>query len=392
MKLRRLFRAATLNLYASRQRSLLAVLGIVIGIASVIAMVSLGHIARVQARAQFELLGTDVVTLQASRRPRRVEGFSLSDARQIAERVPFVIRAATRVESNVTVRFGSINEARQVFGVDPEELDVQRHTVRHGRFLTPFDRDQRVCVAGAALALALEAGGQALRLGDWIKVDGQPFRLVGVLNDKHVGGLGDRRLNDALYIPVEFALRSSGSPDISTVTVQFAPGIPTSLGAGRLVDLLTQAKGGAVEFHTFSPDQLLKQMEDQLRMMTLLLGIIASISLIVGGVGVMNVMLVSVTERRKEIGVRRALGARRRDIQLLFLMESGLLTAVGGVGGAIVGIAATYIVSAQAGWAPLFTVAPVAVGVGVSVSLGVFFGWYPARKASELPPMEAMRG
>jgi putative ABC transport system permease protein len=394
MTIRRLLKSAAMNLYASRQRSSLAVLGIVIGIASVIAMVSLGTIARVQALEQFQRLGTDIMTLQTSRAPRRVEGFGLADARELAGRVPFVLRASPRIENNLSVRYLAGTQSRTVFGVDPEEFAVQRMTVAQGRLLTSLDHDQRVCVLGAKAvgALATKAEGPPPGINDWIKVDGQPFLIVGILHEKDVGGLGDSRVNEAVYLPIEFALRKAHSPDIGVTTIQFQPGVSPSAASDRLIAMMKQWKGEGIDFSSFVPEQLLRQMDAQVRTMTVLLGIIASISLIVGGVGVMNIMLVSVTERRKEIGVRRALGARRRDIQVLFLTESGLLTLVGGLGGAIVGIGAAWIVASQVGWRPMVAMTPVVIGVGVSVTLGVFFGWYPARKAAALLPIEAMRG
>jgi putative ABC transport system permease protein len=391
MSFRRLIRFALLNLVASRQRSLLAVLGIGIGIASVIAMVSLGAIARAEATRQFQLMGTDLLSLTATRQPRRMEGFSLGDALSIPTRIPVVQQVAPRVETGAEVRAGRYRENRILFGVTGDEAAVRHLKLVEGRFLIALDQGSRVCVLATGMVAKLASQGARTQVGDWLSLNRQMFQVVGVLAPKDVGSYGDTRVNEAIYVPIAWALRTLSPPDVPAAGLRIVPGVSSSVAVARVNEALTRWKGDTVAFQVTSPEELLRQMEDQLRLFTVLLGIIASISLVVGGVGVMNIMLIAVIERRSEIGVRRALGARRKDIQAQFLVESVVLTMAGGVAGIVIGIAAAWIVATRLQWRPFVPITPVVLGVTVATVLGVFFGWYPARRAAALLPIEAMR-
>ncbi len=391
MSFRRLLRYALLNLVATRQRTVLAVLGIGIGVAAVIAMVSLGAIARAEAVRQFQLLGTDLLSLSVSREPRRLEGFSLADAMSIPSRIPLVRMVAPRVETSFEVRSGTFSDSLSFFGVTPNEMVSRRLRMAEGRFLTTFDGDRAVCVLGADLAAQLASQGGGVTVGGWLNVQGQLLAVIGILAKRDVGTYGDARTNQAVYVPIAWALRRQSSADVPAATLQIAPDVLPATAAVRIAEALTRWKGDSVTFEVSSPEELLKQMEQQLRLYTTLLGIIASISLVVGGVGVMNIMLIAVIERRKEIGVRRALGARKRDIQAQFLVESVVLTVAGGLAGILIGVAAAWVVASRLHWQPFIPMTPVWLGFTVAVVLGLFFGWYPSRRAASLLPIEAMR-
>ena len=224
--------------------------------------------------------------------------------------------------------------------------------------------------------------GRQIRFGDAI------LTIIGVLEEVQQGGMRRFEPNDSLFVHITTALRLSTEPDIGTIMARVRPGFGNNTARDQATAYFAGLKKPV---RVSSPEEIIAQMEKQMQMFTLLLGAIGSISLIVGGVGVMNVTLVSVTERRREIGIRRALGARRGDIKGQFLIESIILSLVGGLFGIVVGVGAARIISHFAKWQFMMSGSAILLGVGVATAVGVFFGFYPARQASLLDPIVALR-
>jgi putative ABC transport system permease protein len=233
------------------------------------------------------------------------------------------------------------------------------------------------------------AGARRL-VGEKIRLDGLPYIIVGVLQDTPGWGMRQFNTNRSVFVPVSTSLRAFDDAKIESITARMAPHVHYTAAAEEVQGYFRH-KVKDLKLEVQSAEQLIEQMEKQMQLFTLLLGAIGSISLIVGGVGVMNVMLVSVTERRKEIGIRRALGARRRDIQSQFLIESVILSLVGGLFGIALGIGASYIICHFTGWTFHASTAAVLLGFGVASAVGIFFGFYPAYQAAWLNPITALR-
>lgn len=378
---------AIANLIGSRQRTLLALIGIVIGTGSVIAMINIGTIVSEEAVRRFRSLGTDIATLSSYGGGAYL---NLEEVQAMAARLDAVRMAAPIINVGAEVSRDGETLRAQVVGSTREFFSINRIQAAEGRIVDLLDGFHTFATIGADVATG-PRDGPPLKLGDRLRIGAHEFEIVGILAPVDHNALVTVNPNWSVFVPMDTTRRLSDRADISDILVRTSGELP----AGAL----QQAVGNYLS--TFHPTivldvrtarQLIDQMQTQMRLYTVLLGAIGSIALIVGGVGVMNVMLVSVTERRQEIGIRMALGARRRDIQALFLIESILLSITGGFLGGLLGIAAAWIFADQTGWT--FVVAPLAIplGAGVSVTVGVFFGFYPAVMASRLNVVEALRG
>ncbi len=386
-------REAGRSLVRARLRTVLGLVGIAIGIASVIAMISTGEIATAEARRQFEALGTDIVSI---RTPQGFQGpgIALDDALRLAESVPAISAAAPVIRGGS----GFTHAGRRVGsgtlkGVTASFADLNKLELAQGRFVSDLDAGSFWCVAGAEVAAAMRRTGTLDVLGAEIDVQGRFYRLAGTLHSKEENyALSfDVDVDRSVFIPIVTAWRTAPDPKIKLIVARAAPGVYHE-DAVREVAAWFRERAPDLKLEITSARQLIAQMESQLGVMTLLLGAVGSISLIVGGVGVMNIMLVSVAERRREIGVRRALGASRGDIQRQFLMESVILTLVGGLAGLVIGSCAAWGICNYAEWEFFVSTLSVVVGLGVSSAAGVFFGLQPAYQASRLDPIVALQG
>ncbi len=384
-------REALRCLLRARLRSMLGIVGI--GIASVIAMVSAGEIAKAEARRQFEALGTDIVTVRVAGGNRSAK-MQLDDALALAGSLP-EISAASPV---VTGAAGFLHAGRSVgsgsmTGVTEAYADLAKLEVARGRFLSDLDAGRFWCVVGAKVADAIRKAGTLDPLAAELEIGGHFYRVVGVLErrEEAYGSPLNVRADEAVFVPVATAWRVTRNARIETIIARAAPGVHHE-DAATAVAAWFKKRTPRVGLKAVSAKQLIAQMEAQLGVMTLLLGAIGSISLIVGGIGVMNVMLISVSERRREIGVRRALGASRGDIRRQFLIESVILTLTGGLVGLAVGSAATWGICDYSGWEFFVSTLSVVIGLGVSSAVGVFFGLQPAHQASRLDPIVALQG
>lgn len=392
------------SLRVNKQRSILALIGIVVGIGSVTAMVSIGMVAKAETAKRFQELGVEILTVRAARRSatpdaglgrgargaRGARTIRLSDARAMASELPSIVAATPSFVMFSSLAYaGKPLDSPSIMGVTASFADLNKLSLRSGRFISDLDVNRYYCVLGWQIAQALRRVATGALVGEAVTLAGQLCTVVGVL--RRAPGSGQRAfdVNRAVFLPITTGLRTLAGAEIQFVLARRRPDVDHAAAAREVEGYFRRKAGLAVWVQ--SAERVIQQMQNQMRLFTLLLAVIGSISLIVGGVGVMNVMLASVTERRQEIGIRRALGARRRDIQTQFLVESVILALLGGGLGIALGVAAAYGICAYSGWAFLVSKTAMALGVAMAGAVGVFFGFYPAYQAARLDPIAAMR-
>lgn len=414
MKVKGYLSEALQSLYATKQRTFLALIGIVIGIASVISMVSVGVIVKEEALSQFKELGTDLLTLEkvGGDIPSVDAGDAITSGVEAPFSVPKPLSDVFKLQKIMTIPtncstishiapfmpagFGDINcRGRKLgrgvmVGVTESFLDVNKLKIATGRFLSDLDEQARFCVVGDGIAKTIMQLGAASVIGEKIRAGNEVFIVIGVIREVAVGKMRPSDANFSIFTHISNVLRLFKEAQITTVMAQIRPG-EKSDSARRQLERFFSPQNSKSGVRITSPEDVIAQMEKQMKMYTLLLGAIGSISLFVGGVGVMNVMLTSVSERRKEIGIRRALGANRFDIMGQYLAETCLLTQLGGLIGIITGVICTRIIAYYAQWHFLLSLEAVLFGVVVSTLVGFFFGVYPARMAALLDPAVALR-
>ena len=385
-------REAGTSLRSVLARSALALVGIVVGIGAVIAMVSTGQIVREESLKQFRELGTDIISIrrQFTRLRGRVLDIRLADVQGLAA-VPAVESAAAAVDWNSPVRYRGRDLGPGIaYGVTGAFFDLSGLPVAEGRLVSDLDRHRFHCVVGAGIARGMLNAGAASPIGERVRVFGRLCTVVGVLESVPPRTVGRQLVpDDAVFLPIMAAMRA-GTGGIRDAVALVRDGVEPET-AQREVRAYFRRVRPQLNVTVTTAGQLIARMRSQGQLFTLLLGAIASISLIVGGVGVMNVMLLSVRERRAEIGLRRAIGARRSDVQQQFVIESAALALVGGVLGVVLGVAVAWGICRFAGWPFAVSTTAVIVGVAVAAGVGVFFGLYPAYRAAKLDPIEALR-
>ena len=386
-------RQAVDSLARARLRTALGLVGIMIGISSVIAMVSLGEIAREQARRQFEALGTDILLVRAPSAAGGSEAISLADAVGLAEMVSSIAEAAPRISGHGAFRHaGRAVGQGSVQGVTSAFASVNRLSLQAGRFVSQLDANRHFCVVGAAVAGEMRRAGTQRIVGETVEINDILFTVVGVLDPRAENYVLPLLVeaDKSVFVPIAAAGRVVDDPAIDVVVARSRAGVGYR---SAVADIRSYFRGRApdLQLDIVAAEELVARMEAQMGIFTLLLGAVGSISLIVGGIGIMNIMLVSVAERRREIAIRRALGARRRDIQSQFLIESVILTLAGGVLGVLLGLAATWAICRFAEWTFLVSGMSVASGLGTATAAGLFFGFQPARQAARLDPIAGLQ-
>ncbi len=390
------------SLAVAKLRSLLTMLGVVIGAAAVLAMLAIGEGARVEVTESVRLWGTNVLTIRPGARGSRgvqtdvLEELTVGDARAILSEVAPVLAVTPEVVGSAQVKREGSNTRTTVRGVADTYFDVRNYPLRSG---TAFDRGDerrhaRVAVLGTKVVEALFGDPGADPLGEKIKVNGASYTVLGVFRER--GDQGWSNPDDQILIPYTTAMkRLLGVDSLRAIHVQVADEAQLEEAKQGVRQVLRRRHGldakDADDFNLMSSTEFLQTLEGVSRTFTTLLASVAGVSLLVGGIGIMNIMLVAVTERTREIGVRKALGARRRDILRQFLVESLVISSIGGLLGIALGLAITLLVDRTGAFRTVVTATAPLLAAGFAFGVGVFFGYYPARKAAALNPIDALR-
>ncbi len=405
MELTELFLESLRTLRINKLRTGLAILGIVIGIGSVIALVSLGEATQQSIQNQIQSLGANLLTVSPqAQRSGAVRGaigggttLTLDDAKAIetSSQITLIQNVSPELSRRAQVTTGSNNTNTQIIGVTPVYATIHKVTMDTGAFISQRDVDgiTKVAVIGPQVVTDLFGTGTS-PIGQTMRISGQTFRIVGITQSK--GGSGFQNQDDIIFVPLTTAQKQLFGVDYLSSIALEAVGSDVMTQAQNQVGyfLLARHKFNdptQADFSIFSQQDILNTATSITGTFTSLLSGIAAISLVVGGIGIMNIMLVTVTERTREIGLRKALGAKKKTITAQFLAESIMLTFAGGVIGILLGIITSYIISRVANL--LFYISPSAILLAfvVSAAIGILFGWYPAKKASDLQPIEALR-
>lgn len=394
------------SLSANKARSTLTILGIVIGIGSVIAMVSIGQGTAFDIQSRVESLGSNLLVVMPGSSQASgsiVQGgmgsadtLTIDDAEAIFNNVSNLDAVAPYVSSRkqVTTTKGT-NTNTSIYGVTSSYQTVKTIEIETGSFLSDIhiDKMSKVAVLGPAANTDLFGEGVD-SVGQKIRIEGQQFTVIGITVEK--GGTGFGSQDDLIYIPITTAQTYLlGSDSVSSINVQVATTEGMTQAQNDITDLLLQrhniADSNSADFSIVNQADILDTMADVSNTLTLLLAAIAGISLLVGGIGIMNMMLTTVTERTREIGLRKSLGATAKDIGNQFLSESVALTFIGGIIGIILGWGASYLITKYGGTTTVVSTQSVILAFGVSALIGIIFGYYPAQRAGKLHPIEALR-
>ncbi len=401
-------RSAFRALAANTLRSILTMLGIIIGVAAVITMIAVGRGATDRVQEQMKGLGSNImlvmpggltaggVRLGAS----TGQGLSEDDANAIARDVPEVQVAAPSMRTGAQVIAGNTNWSTSIMGATNDYLEAREWPLQSGRTFEAAEIQGSSKVAMIGQTVATQLFGESDPLDQVIRVKKVPVTIIGLLAPKGQNSLGQDQ-DDIVIVPIStYRNRIQGGnagklKRIGVISVKVKEGQSMKIAEENIKDLLRQRmkvqSGGDDPFTIRNLTEILQAQEESSKVMTLLLAAVAGISLVIGGIGIMNIMLVSVTERTREIGLRMAVGARGKDILTQFLIEAVTLSLIGGAIGVLLGAIATWAVGQFAGWQVSMTLASIFLATGFSAFVGIFFGFYPARKASKLLPIQALR-
>jgi putative ABC transport system permease protein len=397
----------------NKVRSALTMLGVIIGVMSVVVLIAIAQGTTANVTASIQGMGTNLLTVNITTRrvgqygggpqwqqpnggvgqggagaQRGTVVLTLSDILSLADSSAIDMVSPT-VSGSLTVKAGNTNASVSVLGVLPAYAGIRNQSVSSGRYIIQNDVDLRsaVCVIGTETATTLFSNTNVV--GNTLSVNGRPFRIVGVLESK--GSSSGASSDDIVILPFTLAQRMLESPRITSFYVSAVDPESVSAAQTYVENYLYKRYQNTTSYRVMNQTEMLDTIEKSTASLTLMLGGVAGISLLVGGIGIMNIMLVSVTERTREIGIRKAIGAKRRDILLQFLIEAVVISGVGGVLGLVLGVLLMRFLEATQGMTMVLSMGVVELAIGFSMAVGVIFGLYPAGKASKLRPIEALR-
>jgi putative ABC transport system permease protein len=399
-------RIALQGLAANKLRAMLTMLGIIIGVGAVITMIAVGQGARQKTLSQIQALGTNVLIIQSGQtKSGGVFGgagswrnIKFEDLDAVLKKCPAVVAVSGEDMTSAQVKGGSANTNTNVVGVGSDYADIRNFSVADGRFFTPRDIRGRspVCILGAKIATDFFKDKSPL--DQRIRINSTSYRVVGVMARK--GQVGSQNADDQVFLPLSTFQHKLGQwwwrGRVATADIQAASADQMGDASSQIQALMRQLhhrKADQPDDITINNQAEIAAVADQTtKTFTFLLASIAGVSLLVGGIGIMNIMLVSVTERTREIGVRKAIGAKRRDILWQFLIESVILSLLGGLIGIAMGVGGALLLGRlSTDYSPILTLPPVLLAFGFAAAVGIFFGFYPAQKASRLSPIDALR-
>ena len=400
MRFINVIKVALRALRRSAMRSILTALGIIIGVAAVIAMVSIGNGAKSQVEASIASLGQNIISVSpGSAKTGGMYGgwgsassLTVDEALTIRREISGIVAVSPEMRDRQQVLANGLNWNSSVNGEDVTYLDIRLWTIAEGEMFTEGDVNSaaKVCVIGQTVVAKLFPDGDPV--GRSLRIRNLPFKIIGVLKAKGFNYFGSDQ-DDVVIIPYTSHIkRIARRPNLNSIIIQAESPDQMTRIQQDVTDLLQQRRNGRdPDFTVRNQQELAEAATATTKTMTVLLGAIAGVSLIVGGIGIMNIMLVSVTERTREIGIRLAVGAHGRDVLTQFLVEAIILSVMGGTLGILLGVGSSQLISRLNGWPVLISTSAIFGAVAFSVAIGVFFGFYPARKAAQLDPIEALR-
>lgn len=385
MNIKSVTKMAFQSIFSNKMRTFLTMLGIIIGVFAVVVLISIGQGATSGVTESISSMGSNIISVNVFDRRKSINFKDIDEFTKLEG-----VKSVTPVyNASATVKYDLETTDVSITGGNENYMSINNYEVNTGRTISPVDVDFRNKVAVIGSTTSEDLFGRDNPIDKEISVDGEKYTVVGILKDKESSIAGDS--NDIVIVPVTTLMRQYNTNQINSITVQAKSAEESAIAKESTEKFLLNYFEDEDSYRVFSQDEMLNTLNDVTGMLTAMLGGIAGISLLVGGIGIMNIMLVTVTERTREIGVRKAIGAGRSNIMIQFLIESSVMSGVGGIIGAVLGMLASYAISKVMGISYVVNI-PVILGAFLfSLFVGIFFGLYPANKASKLKPVDALR-
>lgn len=385
MNIKSVTKMAFQSILSNKMRTFLTMLGIIIGVFAVVVLISIGQGATSGVTESISSMGSNIISVNVFDRRKPFDFSDVNDFEKLDG-----IKSVTPIYiTNATVKYDLETTNISVTGGNENYMSINNYEIGSGRAINPVDVDYRNKVAVIGLTTAEDLFGKDDPINKEVSINGEKYTVVGVLKDKGSSIAGDS--NDIVIVPITSLMRQYNTKEINSITIQANSSEESALAKENIENYLLDYFEDEDSYVVFSQDEMLETLNEVTGMLTTMLGGIAGISLLVGGIGIMNIMLVTVTERTREIGVRKAIGAGRANILIQFLIESSVMSGFGGIIGAVLGMFASKAISNIMGISYVVNI-PVIIGAFIfSLAVGVFFGLYPANKASKLKPVDALR-